>query len=32
MPKFYAEVPKGHIGAVAVAQADSREHALVQIR
>ena len=28
MPKFYAEVPKGHIGAVAVAQADSREHAL----
>ena len=28
MPKFYAEVPKGYIGAVAVAQADSREHAL----
>ena len=22
MPKFYAEVPKGYIGAVAVAQAD----------
>jgi hypothetical protein len=28
MPKFYAEVPKGYIGAVAVAQADSKEHAL----
>ena len=28
MPKFYAEVPKGYVGAVAVAQADSKEHAL----
>jgi len=28
MPKFYAEAPKGYIGAVAVAQADSKERAL----